>query len=302
MIGIFSALPGFGNNHGRIEKNQRRPVGDSPQPEKRDESAGAHLRLGKAPPRHGGGRFRADHQRRLPAGHRRVRLLPARRALGLRFPDRRDGRLRRGERDHLARRHRLRHQLRHAPPAHLAHGGGSAPPPRRARRRPVPAHSLGRGRRRVRARDEGRVPRGPRAGHGMVPEERVRDGPGPGADRGGGAHERRRRGRGERKGDRARLQADRHPRFGQPLPRGAGGEAGERSQRGAGPRLRPRPAEPGGRHGPLREPRVRPPVGPGLPHEIPFGDGAQISGSGSTTGSSPAPRLRPRRGGPTFPP
>ena len=63
---------------------------------RRDARAGRHLRRRGADPRHGREGPAAGRQRRDAAGHREGVLRDARRALGLRLPDRRRGRVRSG--------------------------------------------------------------------------------------------------------------------------------------------------------------------------------------------------------------
>src|SRR5437899_3289898 len=68
---------------------------------------------------------------------------------------------------------------------------------------------------------------------------------------------------------RARRKSARHARLGQPLSRDPGGASrGYRRSRPRGP-FRDLAAESGGRHVPLREPRLRPPGGDGLPRSLP---------------------------------
>ena len=78
-------------------------------------------------------RPRPSCQRGLPARHRRLRLRHARHPLGLWLPHRRRGRVRpRAGRRDLARRRRLRHQLRRAPAAHRPATRGDPLPDRAA--------------------------------------------------------------------------------------------------------------------------------------------------------------------------
>ena len=139
----------------------------------------------------------------------------------------------------LAGRHRLRHQLRHAPGAHQPHLDEVQPRAARAG-----------GSRSSSACPPGSAARGfvqllAQTSSGEVIEQgarwclraRLRLAGGPGAHRGGRLH---RRGRCRRRSATRRvergLRPDRHPGLGQPLPGDPGGPAGEHLRRGAAPR------------------------------------------------------------------
>ena len=166
---------------------------------------------------------RAARERGRASRHRRVRVGHAGRPLGLRFSDRRRGRLRPGGGRHrFGRRRRLRHLVRREDVHDRPYEGGAGRSPRTSRRRPLPHRARG-------SRLGGR-PSPLDRGAGRRAARRRALGRRKGIWRSGGAFAGRgarcRGGRGSPQGqpacEGAPASRGRHARLGEPLPRAPG--------------------------------------------------------------------------------
>ena len=188
-----------------------------------DAGPGTDLREPRARRRPGREGSRAVVERRLASGNRGRRLCDARRALGLRIPDRRRRGVRSGQgRHHLGGRGRIRHLLRRAHVHDRPHGAGAFREEGDPDARPLPdgprRHGLGR----RASPDDRRARPGPPRRRPLGRRERLGRQPGAFARRGERLHERGRSLEGQSQGQGAAAAGDGNARIRQPLSRAPG--------------------------------------------------------------------------------